>query len=157
MREKGFAFIELLVVISIIGILAGLLSYSYREWHIGFKVEQATKQLYADLLTARAMAFLDNIEYYAVVNPDSYAIFEDTNGNGTKDAGDRTLSSFPKKIEYWMSWNRSCAITFQRKGLISTPGTIRFPTENNADYDCIKLSMTRIIMGKNKGTDCDAK
>lgn len=158
MKDKGITFIELMVVFSIIGILMAALGFSYQEWVGKYKVERTTKELYADLMHARVMAMQKNREHYAVLNGGEYSVVEDTNDDCTANSGDNTLQSFPKMVEYPMIWNNNGdKIYFDKRGLLTPNRTIWFTSTAGSDYDCIKISRTRIIMGRYDGAECDAK
>lgn len=179
MKNKGITLIELSVVVSIIGILVFALGFSYVGWQGSYRVESEAKQIHADLMTTRAMASTRNRFYFADFNfpvPTAgfgaYRIAEDTNDDAVGDAdaddvidaaGHMFLPSFPKKIDHQLTWDSDDGtddiIVFDRRGLVSPPGTIRIISTADPDYDCIIVESTRINLGEwNTGTGvCDAK
>ena len=170
MNNRGVTLIELIIVISIIGIMATGLGFSYVDWIGNYKVEKAANDLYADLMNARSMAMTRNSNYFMDFNfpapPAGYGVYriaEDTNGDcegddnedGIIDAAGHTFSpSFPKTVEYPITNNfTNKIINFDKKGLVQPEGqgfggTICFFTDHDPDYDCIVIFKTRIIMGK---------
>jgi prepilin-type N-terminal cleavage/methylation domain-containing protein len=157
MNKKGVTLIELLVVVSIIGILAIALGFSYVGWREKYHVEKAAKDLYTDLMDARGRAISRGTAYFPDFNLPAppagkgrYRIIEDTNGNLVNNAGtgDNVLPTFPKTIDYVITWGGGGTIAFERRGVVSNPGTICFTTTSEPDYDCIIVSETRITLGK---------
>ena len=142
-NNSGITLIELIVVISVIATLAAALGFSYVDWMGKYKVEKATKELYADLMNVRCMAMTRNRDHFADFNfpappagHGTYRIAEDTNGdcegdadsNGEIDAAGHTfLPSFPKTVEYTISNNFvSKIINFDKRGIVQPSGTILF-------------------------------
>lgn len=157
MKHHGITLIELVVVMSVIGILTGALGFEYYDWGKKFAAEKITKELYTDMMHARMMAITRSREHYVILGARSYSVVEDTNDSGEHDAGDTTLPNYPKQLEHPIEWNNSGnALTFNKRGLMPTWRTIRV-TEIDADFNCIKVSMGRIIMGQHDGTECKAK
>ncbi len=158
MNNKGVSAMEIIIVIAVIGILFVGLGVSYQDWMGQYRVEKATKELYSDLMYARVLAMEKNRKHYAVLNSDSYSIMEDTNDDDVANMGDATLKPFPKKIEYGLNWNNSGnKIYFDKRGLLTPNRTIRFTSTSDPDYDCMKISRTRIIMGHYLNGECVAE
>jgi len=177
--QKGVSLVELLLVISVIGILAVALGFSYQSWLGGYNVEKQIKEIYTDLMTARTNAMNNDRLYFAdFPNTTSYRIIGDTavlndwkidgDGEWDKDNDNKmdpehtVLTGYPKTLEYPIK-NWGCGtIVFDSKGLVKTSGcffgaTIELDTTVNADFDCIIISSTRINMGKMNGGSCSAK
>lgn len=157
MKNSGVTLTELIVVISIIGILVIALGFSFQGWMGKYKVEAQTKQIYSDLMDARARAMQFNREYYVQnVGTRSYSLIEDANDNSVND--DAAIAGFPKpNFEYDITWGGAMPITFDKRGNISNVGTIRIASTSSSDYDCIVVSQTRINMGQVSGGNCVAK
>jgi prepilin-type N-terminal cleavage/methylation domain-containing protein len=163
-NSKGITLIELIIVLAIIGVLAVAFGFSFQGWMGSYKIESQVKEMYVDLMNAKARAMQGNRLHFVVVNASDYQVYEDTDEDGAIpppiDAGDtRILRPDPKPLTYPVestSWTGT--ITMDTRGLVSPNNTIRFNIgTNNPDYDCIVLSATRINIGKWNGANCDAK
>ena len=164
MMNRGVTLIEMLVVVSIIGILAVALGFTYVGWQGAYKVEREIKSLYTDLMDARAMAMTRNRAFFAdFPTAGSYRIIADTNGDGTRSNGDTIVVPPPptilpltnqKTVEYAISSDiagmpgAGTWITFDSRGLLSTEGAVCLTSTADPDYDCIVFRQTRINMGK---------
>lgn len=145
--------IEIVVVVSVIGILAVVMGFEFQGWAAKYSIESQAKEMHMDLIQTRTRAMQTNLIHFAVVTQNDYQIVEDTNGSGTRNTGDTAIWSAPKKLHYESTANVNVLI--DAKGLVSsTAPSIRFDiADHNPDYDCIALSTTRINAGK--WGDCD--
>ena len=163
MRQDGVTLTELLVVISIIGILTVALGFSYRGWMGNYRIETTTKQLYSDLMEARTRAMARNMMHFVTLATRSYQIFEDTDGDNEPGAGDTAIQGYadPKAVQYDLSWTGDADIIFNTRGLSASPATntvsLNIPSDANPDYDCVLVQESRIQMGKMSGGVCGAK
>ncbi|MBA4373432.1 MAG: hypothetical protein C0402_11305 [Thermodesulfovibrio sp.] len=158
MREQGTTLIELSMVLGVIGVLIATTALAYQGWLGRYKVEKATCELYTDLMQARLLAIQTNRHHFAVLNDFSYSIAEDTNDSGSRDSGDRLLPNFPKPLTHLLCKNGiGNGLTFDKRGMISQIRTLWFTSSTYPDYDCMKISRSRIVVGQYEGGACNAK
>jgi len=158
MDNRGSSLVEMSAVVSVVSFLVVALGFSYEGWQTRFSIEGTTRELCSDIMTARLMAIERRLKHYVVLEQYEYAIVEDTNDDDAAGPGDTTLPSFPKRVRHAISWNGTGnRIYMDMHGEISALRTIRFVSDADPDFDCIKVSMTRVAMGKHNGTECEPK
>lgn len=107
----GFTAIEILITIAILGVLAALAGPSFKDTLERWRVRQAVESMTATVYYARSEAIKrgGNIVIrkepnntggctIAPTNEDwgcGWVVFVDTNGNGTQQAGEETLQTYP--------------------------------------------------------------
>ncbi|WP_028893306.1 pilus assembly FimT family protein [Syntrophorhabdus aromaticivorans] len=184
MKGNGFSLIELLAVITIMGIVAGLGTVSYRAWVSRHEVEKQVKEIYADLGRTRIAAMRENRSHFITLEANKLRAYRDTDPDGTDGDGVLTVGkdaflcmwsrgfhdgadadcaggglSF-RNLAYNLSWSGEDVdtIQFTARGLAAPNSlkTICVFSAVNPSYDCIKVFTTRIIMGKitNQGGKC---
>lgn len=108
--------------------------------------------MYSDLMNARLMAMNKNRTHFMVLAAGNYAVYDDTNpapgGDDTLTVGSDTQVQAAKILSNQMTWTGGSQIEFTSRGLSRNQKTICVYSTLNPAYDCIKLSWTRIIMGK---------
>lgn len=93
-RKKGFTLVEVVVVLVVIGILAGIAIPTYLKWIPGIRLKSAARDLYSNLQLARIQALKENVtvpvrfETGGDNDPSNDIYYYDTNGNGSHTAGE---------------------------------------------------------------------
>lgn len=162
MKKNGFTLVELLTVIAIIGIVAGMAVISFSGMVRRYNIESQIKELYSDLVNTRVQAMSTKRTHFVAIKPDQYSIYVDTNLTNPNQDGDgilqelidEKLPGYPKKLKFSLTWGSgggtSTTVEFSPKGLANTSNTFCIFSDINPAYDCLVVSPTRIILGKLK-------
>jgi prepilin-type N-terminal cleavage/methylation domain-containing protein len=171
MKQDGFSLIELLTVMIILGIVAGLGTVSFTGWVRKYNLENQVKEIYADLQSVRLKAMDQNRSQFLTLAASRLRAYEDTSpapwGDGNLTVGSdaplciwsrETEGSDPncsggtslsfKDLKYPVTWNGSGTLDFNARGLGNSSCTICIYSSVNPSYDCLVVSATRIRMGK---------
>ena len=171
MKNEGITLIELIIVITIIGILAVALGFEFTGWIGGYRVESQMKEMYVDLMSAKARAMQRNRSHFVTLTTTSYTLYEDTNpapdGNSTLEtASDDQIMLKNLNTSNPVTWSdlADIQIEFTARGLSNDNKTMCVFTDfvnnttllpppdgisdYNPDYDCMVISTTRINLGK---------
>lgn len=169
MNNRGITLVELIVVVSIIGILVFALAFQFQGWQGKYKAESQMKELYVDLMNARARAMQNNRIHFVSLAATSYSVYEDTNpapdGNGTLEvAADRLIIQKNLDPTHAIVWTMTNPLLrFGGDGLLAVADVGRINVNmvvTDVEYDCIDLAeQTRINLGKmNAGrTACEPR
>jgi Tfp pilus assembly protein FimT len=161
MNNRGITLVELVVIVSVIGILAMALGFTFSGWISGYKVESQTKELYIDMMNSRAKAMNTNKMHFFVLTSNQYTVYEDSDpapdGNQTLDTSNDTLVlQETLATANPLTWNGAAQVNFSKRGLANVGKTLCIFSDADPDYDCLVVSDTRINMGKitNPGGSC---
>ncbi|MDD5761883.1 MAG: GspH/FimT family protein [bacterium] len=163
-RRGGFTLVELMIVIVIVGIVVTLAVSTFRGMNEKYRVEGETKQMFADMMDARGRAMQRSRMSFVKINAKDYSTYEDTSpapdGDGALDNTADTLVA-NVTVSHTIVTDNIAAVPFifrfNRNGIASVTGFIRFSSTAQPDYDCITINPTRIKMGQYLGGVCVEK
>jgi len=169
--NRGFALLELIVVLVIMGILLSIAALNFHSWQIKHGIEGQAKEMLTDLSDLRGRAIQTKSNHVAVLSaePDLLTIRRYADDEAV------TLTSgteiFRKRLKYPVSRLKADGTTdvsgdigINSRGytndfivggsFISNQTLVILPLNTEAAYDCLVISQTRINLGKVNGTNC---
>ena len=151
-RNRGFTLIELMIVIAILGVLAGVITPSFLAYRDRSKVKGDATELRSVFESAKLRAIKHNTN--AVVTfPDttSYQAFVDTNKNGIRDGGETIIASVALSPGVTITENTFVGqdMEFNARGMANGPsstGTITMTSPGGERYSVVVSSFGRVRM-----------
>jgi prepilin-type N-terminal cleavage/methylation domain-containing protein len=93
-HRKGFTLTEVIVVMSLIGIMMAIAVPSYISWLPKHRFQTSVRQIYDDMNLAKIRAVRGNVDAYITfdINNETYFVFlDDGTQNGAYNAGETIL------------------------------------------------------------------
>ena len=90
-KQSGFTLIELIIIIAIMSILAGIAIPNFLSYMPKHRLNGAVRQVMGDLMWARMQAVKENNRFRVFFLDDhQYKILDDDNNNNSEDSGELT-------------------------------------------------------------------
>ncbi len=89
-RESGFTLIEMMIVVAVLAIMAGIAIPGFMSLLPGMRLNGAARQVMGDLMAARMNAVKQNNEFKVFFNSpgtNQYKILDDDDNDGVADTG----------------------------------------------------------------------
>jgi prepilin-type N-terminal cleavage/methylation domain-containing protein len=159
-KVKGFTLIEVVIVITIIGILLAIGTLNFNAWVKKYTIEAQVREMASDLSDARLMAIKMKQRHLVTLNTSGYT-FRSYSSEG--DAAG--IEVFNKRLKYEIKKSDGTSIagtTFfiSDRGFVESinPPTIAVGLGlGSFALDCIVISAGRVNTGKLNGTTCEFK
>jgi len=144
-NSKGFTLIELMIVIAILGILAGIAAPNFQTYMAQRRLNGAARQVMTDLMAARMKAVSLNQKVKVFFKSDQekvheYEIWNDADGNGTVDNGEGDDIERDIHPDYHdVTFSASANPFFQPRGT-AVGSTIALT--NSSEFKYVKVALT---------------
>src|SRR5262245_8309016 len=125
---RGFTLTELMIVVTILGILLAVTAPSMARFAGNWRLNGAAANMAMVMRSARASAVSKDVNVVFTFDEDKgeYSYLEDTNGNGDADDGEHqsALQTLPHGVSIGDFTVPQTSVTFNGKGSTADGGTI---------------------------------
>ncbi len=150
MNNSGFSLIEILVTLTIVGIILATGSLQFNSYVTKGAIERQTRELYAEFMAIRTAAITQQKTKIVKMTPTAFTFYSSISGGG---------GTVVKNLSKPITWTGKALsetemmIIFNEQGAfdLANNGNISIcvkPTVENAQVDSIVVFSTRVHLGK---------
>lgn len=150
MSRKGFSVVEILVVLTITGIILAVGTLQFNAFLTKGDIERQTRELYADLMSIRTDAFTQQKSKIVKMTPTAFTFYSSNLAGG---------GTVVKKLSKPVTWTGKTSSDTERMIVFNEQGTFDLvnngnisicvqPTVESVQVDSIVVFSTRIHLGK---------
>lgn len=122
--DRGYTLVEIMVAIAIVAILATIAVPNIAGWRTKQRFAAAVSDVHEAIKVARSSAIKDNTTVVIQFQlPNRFLVFADDDGDGTQDAGERTIRTgiFQNDISLTTSFSGH-RLSFNGRGMTTASG-----------------------------------
>jgi type IV fimbrial biogenesis protein FimT len=139
--QRGFSLIEIIVVVAILAVSAGVAIPVYIGMKPSIRLSGATRQIMGDLMWARMQAISQNNEFKIFfLDNHRYTILDDDDNDGTIDSGELTVTKDIHDEHYDVTLSWTAEPIFHPRGNASPAATVTIT--NPSGTKTVTIAMT---------------
>jgi len=147
-KIKGLTIIEIVIVISIIAVLLSIAIPAFLKKRNAYNIQNDINTLYSILQEGRMKAFAEKIELELTINGKSYCLqCSRVDTDCINQYGNNCILSGTLHFDY-----PDTTVSISKRGTFKQKLTIGYPSSNEANKDCLKISNIKVSMEKCDGS-----
>lgn len=150
MSRNGFTLIEILVVVTILGVLLALGTLQFNRFLVKGEIERQTQELYADFMATRTAAVTQHSSKMVKMTPRAFTFYSSPMSGG---------NNFTRNLSKPVTWAGKASSDTEKTIVFDERGTFDIvnngntticvePSDESVRIDSIVVFSTRIHMGK---------
>jgi len=150
MNRRGFSLVELLIVITLMGLLTGIGTFQFSKYTKKSQISSQTRVLYGDLMEYRMRAFYEKRPWTFKISASGYGIYSSSN----VDVAPVTSVA----LKHPVTSSDSLNVVYDRQGAADLSGkkAVCIASSNDSPVDSVVISATRVQIGKKDEGSCES-
>ena len=146
-KQSGFTLIEMMIVIAILGIFAGIAIPNYLSYMPKHRLNGAARQVMGDLMAARMQAVSQNNEFKVFfLNNHEYRTLDDDDNDGNADTGEWAETKDIHPEYHDVTFSATNNPIFHPRGTASPLGTTITLSSSNGSKKYVQIRYTGRVM-----------
>jgi len=146
-KIRGITIIEVVIVISIVAVLLSIAIPAFLKKRNAYNIQNDINTLYSILQEGRMKAFAEKIELELIINGKNYCLqCNQLDTDCISRYGNNCILSGTLHFDY-----PDATVSISKRGTFKQRLTIGYPSSNEANKDCLRISSIKVSMGKCDG------